>query len=72
MKIAALKRFAAGVTLLALMGSATAFAQQSNKPNILSSLRTTSATVTSVFTAAGSCAAPRRHGSMNSPLKDCG
>src|SRR5258708_40007096 len=35
MKIAALKRFAAGVTLLALMGSATAFAQQSNKPNIL-------------------------------------
>src|SRR5258708_27910479 len=35
MKIAALKRFAAGLTLLALMGSATAFAQQSNKPNIL-------------------------------------
>jgi arylsulfatase A-like enzyme len=35
MKIAALKRFAAGVILLALMGSATAFAQQSNKPNIL-------------------------------------
>jgi arylsulfatase A-like enzyme len=35
MKIAALKRFAAGVTLLALMGSATAFAQQSNKPNVV-------------------------------------
>src|ERR1700751_6355705 len=35
MKIAALKRFAAGVTLFALMGSATAFAQHSNKPNIL-------------------------------------
>ena len=35
MKITALKRFASGVTLLALMGSATAFAQQSNKPNVV-------------------------------------
>ena len=35
MKITALKRFALGVTLFALMGSATAFAQQSNKPNIV-------------------------------------
>jgi hypothetical protein len=35
MKIAALKRFASGVILLALMGSAAAFAQQSNKPNIV-------------------------------------
>jgi hypothetical protein len=35
MKIRALKRFASGVTLLALMGSATAFAQQSNKPNVV-------------------------------------
>src|SRR6476620_10422738 len=35
MKIAALKRFASGVTLLALMDSATAFAQQSNKPNVV-------------------------------------
>ena len=33
MKIAVLKRFASGVALLALMGSATASAQQSNKPN---------------------------------------
>src|SRR6184192_2472214 len=35
MKITAIKRFASGVTLLALMGSATAFAQQSNKPNVV-------------------------------------
>ena len=35
MKITALKRFASGVTLLALMGSANAFAQQSNKPNVV-------------------------------------
>jgi arylsulfatase len=35
MKITALTRFASGVTLLALMGSATAFAQQSNKPNVV-------------------------------------
>src|SRR5436305_2796103 len=35
MKITALKRFASGVTLLALMGSATAFAQQSSKPNVV-------------------------------------
>jgi hypothetical protein len=35
MKITALKRFASGVTLLALMGSVTAFAQQSNKPNVV-------------------------------------
>jgi hypothetical protein len=35
MKITALKRFASGVTLLALMGSATTFAQQSNKPNVV-------------------------------------
>jgi hypothetical protein len=33
MKIAVLKRFASGVALLALMGAATASAQQSNKPN---------------------------------------
>ena len=35
MKITALKRFASGVTLLALMGSVTAFAQQGNKPNVV-------------------------------------
>ena len=35
MKITALMRFASAAALLALMGSATAFAQQSNKPNIL-------------------------------------
>jgi arylsulfatase A-like enzyme len=35
MKITALVRFASAAALLALMGSATAFAQQSNKPNIL-------------------------------------
>jgi hypothetical protein len=35
MKITALMRFASATTLLALMGSATAFAQQSNKPNVV-------------------------------------
>jgi arylsulfatase A-like enzyme len=35
MKITALMRFASAATLLALMGSATAFAQQSNKPNVV-------------------------------------
>jgi ribonuclease HIII len=35
MKIAALKRFVSAVMSLALMGSATAFAQQSNKPNVV-------------------------------------
>jgi arylsulfatase len=35
MKITALKRVASAVTVLALMGSATAFAQQSNKPNVV-------------------------------------
>ena len=35
MKITALRRYASAVTLLALMGSATAFAQQSDKPNVV-------------------------------------
>jgi arylsulfatase len=35
MKITALMRFASTATLLALMGSATAFAQQSDKPNVV-------------------------------------
>src|SRR6476620_8518486 len=35
MKIAALKRFASAIALLALMSSATAFAQQGNKPNVV-------------------------------------
>ena len=35
MKTTALKRFASAVTFLALMGSATAFAQQGNKPNVV-------------------------------------
>src|ERR1700730_2680492 len=35
MKDTALMRFASAATLLALMGSATAFAQQSNKPNVV-------------------------------------
>ena len=35
MKITALKHFASGATLLALMSSVTAFAQQSSKPNVV-------------------------------------
>ena len=35
MKITALRRFASAVTLLTLMASATAFAQQSSKPNVV-------------------------------------
>ncbi|WJR76911.1 sulfatase-like hydrolase/transferase [Bradyrhizobium sp. NP1] len=35
MKITALMRITSAATLLALMGSATAFAQQSNKPNVV-------------------------------------
>ena len=35
MKITALRRFSAGVTLLAMMSSASALAQQANKPNVV-------------------------------------
>ena len=35
MKNSVSKRFTSAVTLLALMGSATAFAQQTNKPNVV-------------------------------------
>ncbi len=35
MKVTILNQFASVVTLLALMGSATAFAQQGNKPNVV-------------------------------------
>src|SRR5712691_3544436 len=35
MKITALRRYASRMTLLALMGSATAFAQQSDRPNVV-------------------------------------
>jgi hypothetical protein len=35
MKVTAAKRFASGLALLTLMASATAFAQQGNKPNIV-------------------------------------
>ena len=35
MKFTALKHFASALTLLALIGSATAFAQQNNKPNVV-------------------------------------
>jgi hypothetical protein len=33
MKVTALRRYASAATLLALMGSATAFAQQGDRPN---------------------------------------
>ena len=35
MNITALRRYASAVTLLALMGSATAFAQQGDRPNVV-------------------------------------
>jgi arylsulfatase A-like enzyme len=35
MKNTTLRRYASAVTLIALMGSATAFAQQSNQPNVV-------------------------------------
>ena len=35
MKITALRRYASAVTLLALMGSTTALAQQSDRPNVV-------------------------------------
>lgn len=35
MKLTGMKRLASGLTLVALMGSATAFAQQSSSPNVV-------------------------------------
>jgi len=71
MKITALTRFASGVTLLALMGSATAFAQQSNKPNVVFILADNVGYGDLGHMAAASCAGLRRHASMHWLKRDC-
>jgi arylsulfatase A-like enzyme len=71
MKITALERFASAVTLLALMGSATAFAQQSNKPNVVFILADNIGYGDLDHMAAASCVGLQRRASMHWLKRDC-